>query len=552
MTAKVVPRKLRLWLWLPSPSCEISACSKMPSALEMAKRNLARILRELGRAYGVAVALDRSASAEEMSRAFRQVSRKVHPDKPGGRLQDFQRLSAAHDAWADLEKSRAPAGRPPRGQPRPRSARSAPSPQAPELPLACPEVTTGFRVRGRAVLLTYQSFDADKSTTLQCWSRFLDFVKQNKSGWGVNHWTATMETNRDGKHHAHLMLDFRKSVDRYARHFSFEGRCPNAAPNDLLGVGWSRSKQWQASVDRGHFYVWADKDGTVRDCGGRQCVAGNYEPAWTAAKEKYAVKADWPENLWKAYKLSDSCYHEYLFLCKDKLVAKKRNFEAFQSWRRTQDLARAIEQRTSRIRSDPRLYQAFGRVALADEFLALFQQEAMRYPVLLVHAPSFAGKSEWAVSLFKHPLYLEIGAQGLWPAGMKQLNREVHDGLVLDDLRDLNFIHENQEKLQGKYNRPVTLFNTPGGELACTVDLYRLPIVFTVNNSTRNLDYLKTHDFCKKKDNVRLLCFRGRPGQSMVTETLPEEGEEEGAWERFAEDVFVEDDGGVAVDDPYM
>ena len=135
---------------------------------------------------------------------------------------------------------------------------------------------------------------------------------------------------------------------------------------------------------------------------------------------------------------------------------------------------------------------------------------------------------------------------------MKQLDREVHDGLVLDDLRNLQFLHDNQEKLQGKYNRPVTLFNTPGGELACTVDLYRLPIVFTVNNSTQNLDYLKTHDFCKKRENVRLLCFRGRPGQSLVTEALPEEGEEEGAWERFAEEVFAEDDEACAASDPYM
>ena len=106
----------------------------------------------------------------------------------------------------------------------------------------------------------------------------------------------------------------------------------------------------------------------------------------------------------------------------------------------------------------------------------------------------------------------------------------------------------------GKYNRPATLFNTPGGELAFTVDLYRLPIVFTVNNSTLNLDYLRTHDFCKKKENVHLLCFRGRPGQSLVTDTLPEDCEEEGAWDRFAAETRgdSEDGGQLVASGPYM
>ena len=542
----------------------------MPSLVDVAKRTLVRLLLQLAGMYGADVTVDRSSAAQEVSRAFRKVSLRVHPDKPGGNLAAFQNLSAAHDAWAELEKRRAPAGRRAQEQPKPKggpagrhprpkpshakrehgSTTSAPAP--PLLPLEAAAGKRVHRVRGRALLLTYQGIDACEELALQCWARFLDFVMERLRMWGVNHWTATMETNQNGKHHLHLMLDFHDGIDRCARYFSFEGRCPNAATSDLLGVGWSRSKQWQMSVDRGHFYVWADKKGTVRDGSGRQCVAGNYKPAWSGAKEKYAVRAEWPENLWKAYKLTDVCYSKYLFLCKDKLVAKKRNFDTFQSWQRSRDLAQVIEQRTAKIRRDPSLYEPFGRVALAEDFLALFTQVAMRYPVLLVHAPSRAGKSEWAVSLFKNPLYLEIGVQGLWPARMKELDRGVHDGLVLDDLRDLNFLHENQEKLQGKYNRPITLFNTPGGELACTVDLYRLPIVFTINNSTRNLDYLEAHDFCKRRENVRVLCFRGRPGQSLVTETLPEDGEEEGAWERFTEEVFAEDDEGLASSDPYM
>ena len=80
----------------------------------------------------------------------------------------------------------------------------------------------------------------------------------------------------------------------------------------------------------------------------------------------------------------------------------------------------------------------------------------------------------------------------------------------------------------------------------------RLPIVFTVNKSTKNLSFLETHDFCKKKENVRVLCFRGRPGQSLVTETLPDEDEDDGAWERFVAETRTEDDEEEAGSDPYL
>ena len=180
-----------------------------------------------------------------------------------------------------------------------------------------------------------------------------------------------------------------------------------------------------------------------------------------------------------------------------------------------------VNERTKRIRSNPELYTPFREVPEALAWLALYVEDALRYPVLVAHAPSYAGKSEWAVSLFKNPLYLEVGASSMWPAGMKKLDRDVHDGLVLDDVRDLDFLAQNQEKLQGKYNRPVELFNTPGGELAVALDLFRLPIVFTINNSTKNLIYLKTHDFCKKPENVQLLSFTGRPGESAPATTLP-------------------------------
>ena len=233
------------------------------------------------------------------------------------------------------------------------------------------------------------------------------------------------------------------------------------------------------------------------------------------------MSADWPKKLWQEYKLTVPVYEEYMFLGRDKLAANKKNLELYQNWKRERDLDAAIEGRTKRMRENPDVYTPFGKVPEADDWLAQFPKDDMRYPVLLVHAPSRAGKSEWAVSLFQKPLYVEIGVKNMWPARMKKLDREVHDGLVLDDLRDLAFLEANQEKLQGKYNRPVELFNTPGGELAVTLDLYRLPMVFTINDDTKNLSLLQTSDFMSLRENVRVLNFSGRPSSSPPSETLP-------------------------------
>ena len=503
----------------------------MPSDIDIAKRELVKVLNQLAAKYKISLTVNRESLDKDVQKAFRKVSLKVHPDK-GGAQADFQKLSATNDAWQDLLKKKTGAGRPQKNEQSGRHGRKAGERGKP-CTVAAPVVQKVYSVRGQAALFTYQSFSEDLAVFLPTWQRFVSLVEQKQKDWGVKYWTATAETNEDAKHHLHLMLQFSEADDnRVTRDFAFEGVLPNASANDLLGEGFS-GRNFQASVDRGQFYCWANKKGTVADSDARLCRAGNCEPAWTRetgsdlqgaarATYKYKVSGDWPKKLWQDYKLDTQVYEEYLYLSRDKVAANKRNLELVESWKRDRDLAATIEERTKRIKNNPALYTPFRKVPEAEQWLALFSEDAMRYPVLLAHAPSYAGKSEWAVSLFKKPLYVEIGAKNMWPAGMKKLDRSLHDGLVLDDLRDLRFLEDNQEKLQGKYNRPVELFNTPGGELAVTLDLYRLPMVFTINNDTKNLDLLKTSDFLTKRTNVRVLSFSGRPGESPPSESLPE------------------------------
>ena len=50
------------------------------------------------------------------------------------------------------------------------------------------------------------------------------------------------------------------------------------------------------------------------------------------------------------------------------------------------------------------------------------------------------------------PLYVDIGVLGMWPATVKKLDQDLHDGLVLDDLRGLEFFARSQQNLPGKYS----------------------------------------------------------------------------------------------------
>ena len=79
--------------------------------------------------------------------------------------------------------------------------------------------------------------------------------------------------------HAHLMVLFRSAVDRLSKSFALTGVTPNCSANDLTDTSL-RGRFPQTSVDRGMFYVWADKVGAARDSDGRICVDGNYGPCW--------------------------------------------------------------------------------------------------------------------------------------------------------------------------------------------------------------------------------------------------------------------------------
>jgi len=98
-----------------------------------------------------------------------------------------------------------------------------------------------------------------------------------------------------------------------------------------------------------------------------------------------------------------------------------------------------------------------------------------------------------------------------WPESLRNFDRHVHDGLVLDDVRDLKFLVEQQHVLQGKPDDVVEFATTAGGTCAYTLDMYAVPIVATINFSTKNLGLLDSDDFL------------GNPGNRIIVHYPPPE-----------------------------
>ena len=452
------------------------------SAVQLAKRALVSLLLTLAQQYSVQIQLKREDDDNLVEAAFRKVVKKTHPDK-GGKLADQQRLQSTRERWRALKTARP-------------TDRARPKVSSDLLPVqvAEPSGSKPYFIMSSSVLLTYHNVEAS------AWDSFIDFLQGRLLFWGVLHWCASMEECHSGRPHIHIMFQFLSaSKKRQANDFAFGDSRPNASSSDLCGEGLCR-KQLQRSIDRGFFYVYANKYGTLR-------MKGDYLPCWTESVKKYQVLGKWPETLWKQRKISSEEYERLLFLSRDGVVARSRNLQACREHERAVAAHSAIDARVKRIRGNPSIYQPFPSFPEAKAWLELFKNDALRYPILVVLGASRTGKTEWAKSLFKKPLELKIGALQFFPDGLRRFCRNSHDGLVLDDVRDLQFIVDNQDKLQGKYDCLVEFGSTAGGTCAYHLDLYGVPVVVTINFSTKNLQYLESHDWLSNPGNRVLVQF---------------------------------------------
>ena len=257
---------------------------------QKALRALGSLARRLSKKYQLRASVSANSDVKEIVRVYKQLRVCTHPDK-GGDKSDVQALQNAYDEWERTVKR--PQDKEEQSTPAPGDASSGPhlasssdlpvalhsaghdvttNTTAVAVPMVEPQFrpTTTFRIHNVAVLLTYSLGKASSSI----WHRFVAKVEACRQQWKVKHWSATLEESESGARHVHLMLQFFQRIDVPSSTFAFEGVKPNARPawTDYLGAPFAR-RNMQEALDRGFFYVWADKVGTVRMPDGSICVA---------------------------------------------------------------------------------------------------------------------------------------------------------------------------------------------------------------------------------------------------------------------------------------
>ena len=261
-------------------SLSFRAAAMVLSHVQAAKRAYVKVLRALSVKYDVASTLTREDSEQSLTAQFRKLARRVHPDK-GGSLQDTKVLFTARDEWNAAKATAGMNGRP--KAPSPTSHTSCDmAPNAVAIDHTCERRGKGYRIQSEGVNLTYMNV-VDHAQ----WHRLVEFVKSNLRIWRVPKWCASLEKCTSSfRLHVHVYLQFAAKVDRTLHAFMFEGIRPNASTLDHCGEGICR-KRLQESINRGFFYVWADKIGTEREPSGKPCVQGNHMPCWTNSLSKY-------------------------------------------------------------------------------------------------------------------------------------------------------------------------------------------------------------------------------------------------------------------------
>jgi hypothetical protein len=526
----------------------------MPKQGQKASRKYITSVRSLLTKYKIARP-DRDAPLTEVLSVHRKLLLKTHPDK-GGTSEDIQRVYAAKEKLdADLKEEcqedaapnasqsntqqsqgtsvgggrKRPTTKPPTARmKRPAAATTTTSASTQEstpcneiVPLSmdlchfCGENPHGsaseFRIHSTGVLLTYNGARLAEESV---WPDFKEWIKEVIKECKVLYHCSTMELCRRRRPHLHLMLQFREKVDYSSKRFSFLDILPNARPTWMDYCQQSRgTKNVQKCLDRGFFYVFANKIGTCTDASGTLCVHGNYGPCWTDNKYRYEASGDWVETLWRRYQLVYNQAREYVVRCRDNVPARLRNLdEAFQREEELLDTAELQENR-ERIHSNPELYKPFKTFAVAQAWLRSLQIDSLRYAILLIGGQSRSGKTELAKSWFRNPCTMSVGdLVTVFPAKMRKYNRRFHDGIVLDDIRDLRFLVNFQHVFQGKPDQEVGFAeDTKGGSCAYSKLVFATPFVGTFNNDTKNLDLLEKDDFLCKPGNRIVLELTSAP-----------------------------------------
>ncbi|CAL1169740.1 unnamed protein product [Cladocopium goreaui] len=247
----------------------------------------------------------------------------------------------------------------------------------------------------------------------------------------------------------------------------FVGVRPDAAPCT------ARGPRLRQALDHGHFYVYANKVGTLR------VETSGYIP-W----EDYPVKGWWLDNLWTEHKLSHDVYLEYSYRVRIGFMGRQRQIDcvreherklAFQAQQRQVADALALLMRPFRPEVLSRL----------QPWVSQYQSVQLRYKFLVLRGGSQTGKSTLAKSLghlfgWRRPFVQTV--QSAEAPDLKAYSPEEHGYILFDNVNHMDFILNERALFQAN-NDLHTLGASRTGIYSYSVWLFRCPLVVTVDLS---------------------------------------------------------------------
>ena len=152
-----------------------------------------------------------------------------------------------------------------------------------------------YRLRGKSFLFTYNwdffgtalpDNTAAFTSPEALWSAWKTFKAAKKKEMEVTHSTSTLEQSLDSptedRVHFHWKVDCRQALDEGIERFAFHGVKPDARTTFVTAASkQARGANQAEASNRGHFYCWAPKKGTLY-------TAKNWKP-W----KDYRVRGSW-------------------------------------------------------------------------------------------------------------------------------------------------------------------------------------------------------------------------------------------------------------------
>ena len=340
----------------------------------------------------------------------------------------------------------------------------------------------GFRMRGKSFLLTY-NWDffgtalpdgaPTPATNKDLWDLWREWRAQKKKELQVKHSSSTLEqslrSKLDGRVHLHWKIDLAAALDQTTTdNLAFHGVHPQVETTNLGFQKKARGANQQMASNRGHFYAYVDKIGSVYR-------GSNWKPF-----DDYRVYGPWIEDLWTQRKLDHETYRKLSLEIRLGHTNRKRDIEQVCQDERERDIDAKIVEVDAVLATLTAPFRVFKEVR---EWEDSFLHVAFRYKILVLVADSASGKSNFAESLFDNPYILTVEDSA--NLDLRGFDAGQNDGIVLDNVNSWGQLLSWRAILQARNAK------SRGGQSATNVYaypqyLYGVAIVATLDLDTKD------------------------------------------------------------------